>query len=162
MRAIGTLAPAQQQRLIGEVAQDPRLARKVRRIASTVTKGTYTLDQALDEARGRVRFAAERDGAESRDSLPAMASGADSVEPHGDGGWDDPAEAADSGSGHPDQSVIDAVMELINVASAMTSAVATFKTAVGTQPITALAEPWGGYAQYAISLLRDATSDLPT
>ncbi|HEX6293039.1 MAG TPA: ParB N-terminal domain-containing protein [Herpetosiphonaceae bacterium] len=162
MRALGTLEPAQQQRLLQEVAEDPRLARKIRRIASTVTKGTYTLDQALDEARGRVRFAADPDGGAARE-LPALSGDADVGEPGAAGGPDDAAvAAADSGPPQPDQTVIDAVMELINVASSVTSAVATFKRAIGTQSIAALGEPWGGYAQYALALLRDATTELPT
>ncbi|HEX6288722.1 MAG TPA: ParB/RepB/Spo0J family partition protein [Herpetosiphonaceae bacterium] len=160
MRAIGTLAPEQQQRLIGEVAQDPRLARKIRRIASTVTKGTYTLDQALDEARGRVRFAAEREGSAVRDQVTAIGRDDDLAEAAADDDANAPTPA-DGESAHVDQAVIDAVMELINVASSVTTALVAFNTAVGTRSIAALGEPWGGYAQYALALLRDAATELP-
>ena len=54
LRSLATLEPADQQRLAAELAADPGLTRKVRRIARTVREGTHTLDQALAEVRGQV------------------------------------------------------------------------------------------------------------
>ncbi len=157
MRAVGTLQPGHQQRLITELQADPGLARKVRRIASTVNKGTYTLDEALDEAHGRVRLANElHQGARTETSALAMPEPDDS-EP----GDPDATPGAETAAGEPDQALIDAVMELINLASQVTSATSALTTALNGRALATLGEPWGPYAEYAISLIREANQELP-
>ncbi len=153
MRALGTLEPEQQQRLLREMTDEPKLVKKVRRIASTVKKGTYTLDEALDEARGRVRLAPSLapagetwdytdDDVEQRAATPSSS-----------GVCEAPAET--------DQALQNAVMEVLNLASQVTAAAAALKTALGSRAIADLGEPWSGYAGYAITLIREATHELP-
>lgn len=54
LRALGRLETQEQQRLVQEIAENPDLARKVRRITRVVSDGSHTLDQALAEARGEL------------------------------------------------------------------------------------------------------------
>ncbi|HEY0738136.1 MAG TPA: ParB N-terminal domain-containing protein [Herpetosiphonaceae bacterium] len=54
MGAIGTLPEADQQRFLAEVAADPQLAKKARRIARTVRDQGYSLEHALAEVHGQV------------------------------------------------------------------------------------------------------------
>lgn len=161
MRAIGTLEPEQQQRLIKEMTDDSRLVRKVRRIASTVKKGTYTLDEALDEARGRVRLSTAASA--PMGSQRNMSSDDHEGEVQGDlpEGDDDHAEVAGAGPEETDQVLIDAVMEVINLASQVTAAASALNTALNGRAIGSLGEPWGPYAEYAINLIREATQTLP-
>jgi len=70
LRSLATLEPADQQRLASELAVDPGLTRKVRRIARTVREGTHTLDQALAEVRGQVFL--EHDHAEAQPPQPVF------------------------------------------------------------------------------------------
>jgi ParB-like chromosome segregation protein Spo0J len=53
LRSLGTLAPEQQACLVQEVAQNPGLARKIRRIARVVRDSGYTLEEAIAEAKGQ-------------------------------------------------------------------------------------------------------------
>ena len=54
LRSIGTLEEDDQRQLVGELAEEPELARKVRRIARVVREGSHTLAEVLAEARGQV------------------------------------------------------------------------------------------------------------
>jgi ParB-like chromosome segregation protein Spo0J len=54
LRSIGTLEVKEQKQLAKELAANPNLVRKVRRIARVVRAGTHTLDEALNEVKGQV------------------------------------------------------------------------------------------------------------
>ncbi len=153
MRAVGALQPEQQQRLIAELHNDPGLARKVRRIASTVKKGTYTLDEALDEARGRVRLAS----AATSGSLGFEVTAAtDDDAP----GQDDNTEGGGT-NGANEQALVDAVIEVINLATPLRAAADALTQVLNGRALADLGEPWGPYAAYAIMMIREATQELP-
>lgn len=67
LRAIGTLPDEQQQRLVDEIAENPDLARKARRIARVVREGDYSLDEALAEASGQAEQPAEEEAQQPAD-----------------------------------------------------------------------------------------------
>jgi len=62
LRSIGTLEAQDQRQLVAELAEEPELARKVRRIARVVREGSHTLDEALAEARGQTLASEIEDG----------------------------------------------------------------------------------------------------
>lgn len=153
MRAVGTLQPELQQRLIAELHADPALSRKVRRIASTVKKGTYTLDEALDEARGRVRLA----GAATSGRLGCAGTAA--TEDDAPGQDDNISRGGTEGAN--EQALVDAVMEVINLATPLRAAADALTQVLNGRTLADLGEPWGPYAAYAIAMMREATEELP-
>ncbi len=68
LRSIGTLEPDEQRQLAGELAENPELARKTRRIARIVRDGSHSLDEAIAEAKGQVSH--EEEPAATDVSLP--------------------------------------------------------------------------------------------
>ena len=56
LRSIGTLEVREQKQLAKELAANPNLTRKVRRIARVVRAGTHTMDEALAEVKGQVQI----------------------------------------------------------------------------------------------------------
>jgi ParB-like chromosome segregation protein Spo0J len=136
LRAIGSLDPENQQRLVKEIAEDPALARKVRRIARVVRDGTYTLDDALAEARGLV---------------PGENQAEDPILP-------DPVAEGTQDPVNSDDLLLDdrpmsAAMELLEIANRLSTALATLSEVSGNN-LTALPQPWGEYAREAIDLIR--------
>lgn len=136
LRAIGTLDPENQQRLVNEIAEDPTLAHKVRRIARVVRDGTYSLDEALAEARGLV---------------PGENQADDPIFP-------DPASEVTLEPGSSDDLLLDdrpmsAAMELLEIANRLSTALAILSE-VSVDDLARLPQPWGEYAREALVLIR--------
>ena len=144
LRAIGTLDAENQQRLVAEIAEDPALARKVRRIARVVRAGQYSLDEALAEARGQA---------------PGEMQIGDPILP-------DPASEMPVGPGSPDDLLLDdrpmsAAMELVEIANRLSMALGTL-TEVCAGDLAALPQPWGEYARQALELIRSESDKFNT
>jgi ParB-like chromosome segregation protein Spo0J len=144
LRAIGTLDALDQQRLVEEIKKDPALARKVRRIARVVRDGTYTLDEALAEARGLV---------------PGETQG---VDPE----VTDPESEISSESGSPDNLLLDnrpmsAAMELLEIANRLSTALATLIEVSGGD-LARLPQPWGEYAREALDMIHSESGKFNT
>jgi hypothetical protein len=140
LRAIGTLEPENQQRLVAEIAEDPALARKARRIARVVRDGSYSLDEALAEARGQAPGEAQID-----DPYPSETDPAFSPEPG------DPQEPL------LDDRPMSAAMELLEIANRLSTALAALSEVCGGD-LAKLPNPWGEYAREALDLIRSETS----
>jgi len=144
LRAIGTLDPANQQRLVNEITEDPALTRKVRRIARVVREGTYTLDEALAEVRGQV---------------PGDMRVVDPP-------FHDPASETALEPGSTDDLLLDdrpmsAAMELLEIANRLSTALGTL-TEVCAGDLAALPQPWGEYARQALDLIRSESGKFNT
>lgn len=131
MGAIGTLPEADQQRLLAEVADDPQLAKKARRIARTVRDQGYTLDQAVAEVRGQV-FLGER---------------ADPVVPVGGSPQREPVGAVS-------EAVSSAIYQLVRVAGELTTVVEDLRAQLGPASLATLPEPYNLFATEALDLIR--------
>jgi ParB-like chromosome segregation protein Spo0J len=132
LRSIGTLDSAEQQRLIQEVAEDPDLARKVRRIARVVREGTHTMEQALAEVRGQVLL--------ESDSSPQAET-----------------DTADQSPVLDDQ-VSDGVVQLLELANRVTVLVVSLKSAAGGD-LANLPPPWGEWTLDALASIRSAVEN---
>ena len=144
LRAIGTLDAENQQRLVAEIAEDPALARKVRRIARVVRAGQYSLDEALAEARGQAPGEMQIDDP----SLP------------------DPTSEMPVEPGSPDDLLLDdrpmsAAMELLEIANRLSTTLATL-TEVCAGDLASLPQPWGEYARQALDLIRSESDKFNT
>jgi ParB/RepB/Spo0J family partition protein len=135
VRAIGTLETPDQARLAAEIAAQPELARKARRIARVVREGAYSLDEAIAEAKGQVLGDGGNTG-ELSELLP-----------------DEVVEM-------PDLAVFDdrateAVMQLLEAANQVSVSLAALGVALSGKELVDLPPPWGEYAQDALNLIRD-------
>lgn len=135
VRSIGSLDPENQGRLVAELGKDPALTRKIRRIARVVRDGSYTLDEALAEARGQV-------WGETGDIHPTSLN---------------PAEESASEPGVTDDLLLDdrpmsAAMELLEIANRLSTVVESLAD-VCVGDLSKLPQPWGAYAQEALGLI---------
>ena len=156
VRALGAPPPDQQQTLVAEIQRTPQIAPKVRRISRVVRQKHYSLDEALDEARGGTPPHLEG-------TLPA---GADSPPPG------EPARLARRGAAphreapapdspaHPAPGVSpagqEAITELLTMANRLPELVALLRTEARGGEIGSLPAPWGDYARSAVQLLQSA------
>ena len=135
LRSIGTLDAEEQQRLVAEITEDPALTRKVRRIARVVRDGTYSLDEALAEARGQVPG-----------DLPDNTS-SDSLD----------TEVTQEPDGLDAQLLDDrpmrGAMELLDIANRLCTALSTLGEVSGGN-LGMLPQPWGEYAHEALNLIQ--------
>jgi ParB-like chromosome segregation protein Spo0J len=139
MGAIGTLPEADQQRFMAELADDPQLARKARRIARTVRDQGYTLDQALAEARGQV-------------FLPdsgALVGPAEDVAPA-------------TPAGEVSEAVSSAIYQLVRVAGELTTVAEDLRAQLGSASLATLPEPYNLFGVEALDVIRAATANLPS
>ena len=144
LRAIGTLDAENQQRLVAEIGVDPGLARKVRRIARVVRGGTYTLDEALAEARGLA---------------PGELQGGDLIVA-------DPTSALAPDPGSAEEMLLDdrpmsAAMELLEIANRLSTALGTLIEMSGGD-LAALPQPWGEYARQALDMIHAESGQFST
>jgi ParB-like chromosome segregation protein Spo0J len=140
LRAIGTLEPENQQRLVAEIAEDPALGRHAPRIARVVRDGSYSLDEALAEARGQA---------------PGETHVEDPYPNHMD------LELSPE-HGNPQELLLDdrpmsAAMELLEIANRLCTALAALAEVCGGD-LAKLPQPWGEYAREALDLIRSETS----
>ena len=124
LRSLGSLEEEDQRTLIGEVADEPELSRKVRRIARVVRDGTHTLDEAVAEAKGQV-----------------------SAQP------DEPPEPTVQVMPE-DERVTDQVIALLEAATGAQAAVDELKSLLGPDYLTNLPGAWGEYARDAIAIFQ--------
>jgi len=129
LRSVAQLAPDEQETLLKEAAADPRVAKRVRRCASAVKKGSYSLTEAIAECKGRP--------VESAMSLALINA------------EDAPPTAEEVGD-------TDAAMAILDHASAVSSAWQGFAAAAQTMieslstiDVSALGGEWQGYVREA-------------
>ncbi len=156
LRALAKLEPEDQKRLVEEIAENPDLAHKVRRISHAVRTQAYNLDDALAEAQGRPTEGEEGDAAHALPTNPALAMALDR-------GNADEAEATPSSNGAtatinyvPDAEIGDLVVQVMDATHTLKAALENLHTLVGDTPLATLAAPWGLYADEALTSLRTA------
>jgi ParB-like chromosome segregation protein Spo0J len=136
LRSIGSLDGNDQIRLVQEVASDPRLKRKIRRIARVVRDGSYTLDEALAEARGQVLSDVDNAGPASPEIPPANV-----------------IEIGNADDLQLDDRPMRGAMELLEIANRLTTALATLAE-VSDGDLSILPQPWGEYTREALHLIQ--------
>jgi ParB-like chromosome segregation protein Spo0J len=147
LRAISRLEPAAQERLVAEIAAEPALAKKARRIARVVRDGSYTLDEALAEARGEV-FTHEHEGEEEHEHEDT-APGVGEINL-----LDDSMQIMEA--------VIDLqtlVNQISETVQRVTDQLTTLRS-LGGGSLAALQPPWGEYAQDAVDVLAEQCTAL--
>ena len=139
LRAIGRLDADDQKRLVEEIAKDPDLGQRVRRIARTVHEGTRTLDEALAEARGEATIpgASDEPGKE--------ASAAESA-----------PDATGSAPPSVDDQVMQSVVALLELANKVDGSIRSLKEQTTGEGFASLPSPWNEYATSAVEILRTA------
>lgn len=142
LRAIGRLDISDQQRLVQELAENPDLEHRIRRIARTVHEGTRTLDEALAEARGETGV----------------------IEPGnepGDSPDENPQNEAESGlPPSVDDQVMQNVVALLEMANKLSEAINDLKGKTTGEGLAGLPAPWDEYATQAVQIIRDALKNL--
>jgi len=157
LRAMGELSGDDQLALVRAVKGDPGLAAKVRRIARKVKGRGYVLERAISEARGQVWMgpqSAAGDGAPG-DQDDSAAEG----EPDG-GTASAAARAAPDGSSGDRKAQSDAAMRLLEVAGALTEALAALRAALGGQPIGEMPPPWDEIVTESLDLIQQEIAAL--
>lgn len=152
LRALAKLEPEDQKRLVEEIAENPDLAHKVRRISHAVRTQAYNLDDALAEAQGQggglpapVSMA---QGALAAEGEPPMREEGEPQAPEG---------AAPAPIDYvPDAEIGDLVVQVMDATHALKTALEQLHTLVGDTPLATLAAPWGLYADEALTSLRTA------
>ena len=139
LRAIGRLDAADQKRLVEEIAKDPDLGRRVRRIARTVHEGTRTLDEALAEAQGKVTL-----------------SDAGEDENKGAGEGESAPDAPESATPSVDDQVMQTVVALLELANKVDESINALKEKTTGEGFASLPSPWNEYAARAVEILRAA------
>jgi ParB-like chromosome segregation protein Spo0J len=146
LRALAKLEPEDQKRLVEEIAENPELAHKVRRISHAVRTQDYALEDALAEAQGQggglpapVSMA---QAARVSEETPTLAEG----EP----------EAPAPIDYVPDAEIGDLVVQLMDATHALKTTLEQLHTLVGDTPLATLAAPWGLYAEETLTTLRTA------
>lgn len=132
LRALAKLDPQDQTRLVEEMTEDPDLARKVRRISHAVRAHDYDLDEALAEARGVMPEQTEDGGQESES-----------------------ARYPSSVPGPVDETLADLVVQLMDAAHALKTALESLQETAGEIPFSDFPDPWGAYALETLANLRD-------
>jgi hypothetical protein len=159
--ALGALSPEQQAILVAALRREPALAPKVRRISRVVRGKRYTLDEALDEARGAGTAPAAA-GAGSGDDSPPRGARGDSG--RAAGGADPAAEASpaaglDPGGVDPPRpapvspGAQAAITELLALANQLAEALGALRADTGGAPLAGLPAPWGDYGRTALQLI---------
>jgi ParB/RepB/Spo0J family partition protein len=118
IRALGRLPPDAQHQVVAAVQETPRVAGKIKRIARVVGRKGYSVEEALDEARG----------------------------PHGPGDGPLREEAEGQGGGPPggmSEGAQADVTDLLGMGNRLAAALARLQLEAGGQPPTTLAAPWG-------------------
>jgi len=154
LRALAKLEPEDQKRLVEEIAENPDLAHKVRRISHSVRTQDYNLDEALAEAQGRA------EGGEG-DSLKLTTNPA--LEMALNRGASDEAEVTPSEAATPapidyvpDAEIGDLVVQLMDATHTLKTVLGNLHTLVGETSLATLAAPWGLYAKETLAALRTA------
>ncbi len=143
LRAIGRLDTSDQQRLVHELAENPELEHRIRRIARTVHDGTRTLDEALAEARGET-----------------------SVIEQGNEPGDSPEEenlpnAAESNlPPSVDDQVMQSVVALLEMANKLNESINDLKGKITGEGLAGLPAPWDEYAAQAVQIVYGALKNL--
>jgi len=133
LRSLAQLAPEAQERMIGEIEENPEMARKLRRISHAVRAHDYDLETAIAEAKG--------------EPLPDP----DTAE---EGAASGEAETQDEfGGGEAGEQVV----RLMELAQELGEVLA----ALQLTPLAELPEPWGAYAAHSIQELRTKLTDMP-
>ena len=147
LRALAKLEPAAQKRLVEEIAENPDLAHKVRRISHAVRTQDYNLDDALAEAQGQMTDALAP-GTRGSPALPTENPNAREGEPvtH-----ENPAIDY-----VPDVEVGDLVVQLMDATHTLKTVLGNLHTLVAETPLATLAAPWGLYAEETLTTLRAA------
>lgn len=138
LRAIGRLDADDQKRLVDEIAKDPNIGQRVRRIARTVHEGTRTLDEALAEARGETTLS--QAGEESK------ATGAEESAP----------DAPTDGAASVDNDVMQSVVALLELANKLSESISGLKEKSTGEGFEGLPSPWNEYAVQAVGIVRAA------
>lgn len=134
LRALAKLEPEAQARLVEEMAEDPALTRKVRRISHAVRTHAYGVEEAIAEARGE---------------WPDKAPHASLVQAEADDPEPPPgALPAETGVQYlPDEDLAEQVVQFMDAAHAVKTALEQLRTWAGDNALSALPAPWGQYAQ---------------
>ena len=156
LRALAKLEPEDQKRLVEEIAENPDLAHKVRRISHAVRTQDYNLDDALAEAQGQGQVSAPAFAPLGIGGFP-LASPAS-----WEGGDGDPSEEPISveGQGHapinyvPDAEIGDLVVQLMDASHTLKATLENLHSLVGNTPLATLTAPWGLYAEETLTTLR--------
>lgn len=138
IRALGRLPGAAQHQVMAAVEETPAVATKIRRIARVVARKGYSLDEALDEARGPGR------------------SPLDTLDPAPDTAGPDAPATADLGLPALSAEAQADVTELLGVGNRLAATLTRLQRAAGNQPITTLPAPWGDYIRTGLALVRQA------
>jgi hypothetical protein len=139
IRALGRLPAEAQHQVMAAVEATPPLAGKIKRIARVVGRKGYTLDEALDEARGpQGRPAA----AEAPVGAAAEGAAASRGGPAGAGSVSEQAQAD--------------VTDLRGMGNRLAAGLVRLHQEAGGQPLTALPAPWGDYVRTGLTLIRQA------
>lgn len=148
LRALAKLDPEDQKRLVEEIAENPDLAHKVRRISHAVRAQDYALEDALAEAQGKMT---------APDLTPVMFGSSDRVmeTPSSPGNETIPQETP-AIAYVPDVEIGDLVVQLMDTAHTLKAALENLHTLVGDTSLTTLPVPWGLYAEETLIGLRTA------
>ena len=138
LRAVGTLDAEAQKKLAGEIAVDPRLAKKARAIANNVKTRGYTLEEAIAQAQGRPVAM----------SAPGPANG--------DGAMRETPEVRRRGPpvvgvADGEGAMADAAVAVMNARDGLLAALAQLRSAGG---LAALSETWSAFAGEAITQMK--------
>lgn len=128
LRSIGAMEPEQQAQLAQELTQNPDLARKTRRIARVVREGSYSLEEAIAEAKGQVSPLLDEDET-------GMAA--------------EPGE----NSAEEDARASEQVIQLLEAATQARQAVDNLTQLLGPDFLGQLSPAWRDYAQEALEIL---------
>ena len=132
LRSLGQLGPDDQERLADELAENPEMSRKVRRISHAVRGHGYTMDQAIAEVHGQVASDAE-DPAEIRYAPDEDLFGDNTME---------------------------VVLQWLDVANQVTTAAQSLQELLDGRSPRELTPPWNEYASDATSLISQAITPL--
>lgn len=149
LRALAKLEPEAQKRLVEEIAENPDLAHKVRRISNAVRAHDYALEDALAEAQGHVSEPAV--APVGMGGLPLASSDEGEETPSAD---PTPDEGPPPINYVPDAEIGDLVVQLMDATHTLKAALENLHTRVGDTPLATLTAPWGLYAEEALTSLR--------
>ena len=154
LRALAKLEPQDQARLVEEMAEDPDLARKVRRISNAVRAHDYNLDEALAEARGELP---EISLLSRQNGTPIEEMEIASFDKEEDG-----EKNVSTISYIADEALADLVVQFMDAAHTLKSALENLQEAAGETPLAELPDPWGTYALDTLTNLRTSLETIQT
>jgi hypothetical protein len=137
IRALGRLPPPAQHQVVAAVQEMPQVAGKIKRISRVVGRKGYSVEEALDEARGPYGNGAADPRAQP--GTPATAR-----------------EAAPRPSGAVSEQTQADVTDLLGMGNRLAASLARLQHAAGGQPPTALPAPWGDYVRTGLAVIRQA------